>query len=209
MTAQADRHSARLREAARRHGVSWPDRIAWARTQLPLRPPPPDAALDDWRSAVGPDSFDIRLARDRIDVDGARVAVSDRPGPFATDTEWLAWFEDLRQSCTRAGTDGAVDDEQWLAGVESGIPAGAQAIPFAPVWWPGAIHASERLATAHPELLSRVAPTAMDDLRISLLARLSEVSASTLLAALEADLTLGERLLKQIEEPTHLSLIHI
>ena len=203
MTAEADRRSARLREAARRHGVSWPERIAWARTQLPMHPPPPDAALDDWRAAVGQDGLDIRLTRDRLTVDQAHAAVSDRPGPFAADTDWLPWFENLREWCTRAGADGAGDDEQWLAGVESGIPARAQAIPFAPVWWPGVVRAGEHLAAAHPELVARVAPSAMDDLRISLLARLSEVSASTLLAGLDADLTLGQRLLKQIESPVH------
>lgn len=195
--------------SALRHGTPWPHHLRWARLQSPLPGPDPDDALHDWRQAVGGDiAFDSRLSRDGLTVAHAHRAVRDHAPLPDRLPPWLHPFEDLRRACTvtdpAASSQRDLDDLDWLAHREESLPRAAGSLPFAHVWWPAVQEELARLRREHPSVTAQCAPSAMDDLALVLVARLTEVSSTVLLADMTAGLTLGERLLRGLAEPpTH------
>ena len=203
-TEPADATATPLGEAAIRAGITWPGRLHWARQQLPHPDAGTDDELDAWRAAMGgDDALAERLDRAGLSPDQARAALSDH-APLAQSTpEWFDWFEGCRSACcgpTPSANASDADALRWLAEREASLPALAHAIPFAQVWWPGVAAALSRLAHDHPDLVADCSPDALRDLALALLARISEVSAATLLEDMTAALTAGQRLLRRIGE---------
>lgn len=207
MSGPASSPAQQLEEAGERMSASWPDRVQWSRRQLPTFQANADDPLQAWRAAVDPAStgqFARRLELDGLSLDQARTAVSPLPDMPERDASWLPYFRGWRAACLDDKAPGPVDGDPgaWLDRRTSGWAVAAADVPFAPLLWPGVIAAWEHLVRAHPDLIDGIGPGAVDDLRLALLARLSEVVAPTLAQRLADGLTFGQRVLRQMgDEP--------
>lgn len=201
-------------------GMTWSERLAWARRQGPLPVPASDSDLDPWRAAVGDadatgdlegTGLGERLARAGLTRGQALAALGDL-GPERVDpSAWVAWWHRLRDACRSsapAGDGRPLDDLTdaeclaWLREREEAMPAAALAVPFSALWWPAVVAATTELVRDDPLALEGVSPAAAADLQGWLMSRLGEVAAPTLLAVMSAGRTAGERLLAQLgDEP--------
>ena len=99
------------------------------------------------------------------------------------------------------GDVGDVGDAAWLDAQLAGMPDAAVEIPFAPLWWPTVVDLTATLANDFPELFGTAAPSAVRGLQTDLLGRLSTVSGPVLLGAFHQQLTMGQRLLLDLQDP--------
>ncbi|MDZ7578133.1 MAG: hypothetical protein U0904_08170, partial [Candidatus Nanopelagicales bacterium] len=175
--------------AAREAGRSWTSQLAWAGSQLPLLRPgrAAESEVARWRAAVAadhPGMFERRLRSAGLRNEQALVAVSDRPsGLYAETAPWWPWFERVRSAYANLGSsdEGVANDGQWLESAEAQLPPGAsRGLPFAAALAPVVTQGWTLFCNDHSDLVGSLRPTAADDLRLMLLARLGEACGKAL-----------------------------
>lgn len=207
----------------RRAGQPWPDRLSWAREQLPLNDSSAVEAVrsarDSWREALGGgasadlaqgaadgDVLDQRLRGGGLTQSHADVALSEVEPIVEPPAPWLPWFEMMRAACLAVPPAVPGDVEiplsdaaalSWLATRTQDLPEAARALPFADLWWPSVRAATAEMVDAHPGAFAGVAPGALQGLQVQLLSRVSMVSAPTLLKVMDEGMTFGQRFLRQ------------
>lgn len=200
-----DEATERVVGRAVRAAMPWPDRLMWAAHQPPPSGEPGEDALAPWREAVDPGGtgqFDQRLALAGLSREQAIVAMDANVLP-QSDIEpiWPAYLRPFLRAvrdCDPA--DG--DDAHWLVTRETGLPAAAGHIPFAPLLWPGVRASWRHLAHAHPDVAGGLNSDVVVALQVALLARLAELAAPTLAESAGAARTVGQRFLAQVlDEP--------
>ncbi|MEI6622276.1 MAG: type 2 lanthipeptide synthetase LanM, partial [Actinomycetes bacterium] len=183
-----------------RHGGDWTARLRLAVHALPLRNPPAETTeeLSRWQAAVDPvgrDSFARRLARDGLGDDQALVVVSPFAKSSGRQPTWWPQYRDLIKAFDDHRVQAATA-EDWLQQMAQELPDQAESyVPFAHLLWPAVVGAWVRFEDEHASLADGVAPSARDDLRRSLLARLSTVAAPTLSQVMWESAPFGQRFL--------------